>query len=64
MYDIIEDTDLSYPQNNKIKNDTIRKLNKKLYKILNVSEFIKSRKLVSDQRVIMYYSDSRSLFIN
>lgn len=64
MYDILENTELSYPQNNKIKNDTIKKLNKKIYKILGVEDFISSKKLEEDQRVLVYFTKVNSLFIN
>ena len=62
FYDIVENSELSYPQNNKIKNETIKKLNNKLEKILNIKEFIQSRKLEEDGRVIIYYTDHKKLF--
>ena len=64
MYDLVENTELSYPQNNKIKNDTIKKLNKKLEKILGVKDFISSKKLDEDQRVLVYFKKVSSLFLN
>jgi hypothetical protein len=62
IYDIVENKSLSYPQNNKIKNDTIKKLNKKLYKILGVKHFIKSKKMPEDARVIIYYTQYANMF--
>lgn len=62
MYDIVENSDLSYPQNNKIKNDTIKKLNIKLTKILGVNDFIKSKKLPEDNRVLIYYTEYANIF--
>lgn len=62
FYDIVENSELSYPQNNKIKNETIKKLNNKLEKILNIKEFIQSRKLEEDGRVLIYYTDHKKLF--
>jgi len=64
MYDLVENTELSYPQNNKIKNDTIKKLNKKIEKILGVEDFISSKKLDEDQRVLVYFKKFNSLFLN
>lgn len=64
MYDLVENTELSYPQNNKIKNDTIKKLNKKIEKILGVEDFISSKKLDEDQRVLVYFKKVNSLFFN
>jgi len=62
FYDIVENSELSYPQNNKIKNETIKKLNDKLEKILNIKDFIQSRKLEEDGRVLIYYTDHKKLF--
>ena len=64
FYDIVENSELSYPQNNKIKNDAIRKLNDKLEKILNIKEFIQSKKLEEDGRVLVYFSSQKQIFIN
>ncbi len=63
MYDLVESSTLSYPHNNKIKNDTIKKVNKKIYKILNVKDFIESKKDEKDQRVIIYYTQKAHVFI-
>ena len=63
MYDAVEDTSLSYPQNNKIKNDTIKKVNKKINKILDIEDFIQSKKLESDGRVLIYYTQHAHLFV-
>ena len=62
IYDIVENDNLSYPQNNKIKNDTIKKINNKLEKVLGVKEFIKSKKLPEDARVLVYYTEDSDLF--
>jgi hypothetical protein len=62
IYDIVENKSLSYPQNNKIKNETIKKLNIKLEKILGVIEFIKSKKLLEDARVLVYFTEDAYLF--
>ena len=64
FYDIVENSELSYPQNNKIKNDTIKKLNDKLVKILNIKDFIQSKKLEEDGRVLVYFSNHKEIFIN
>ena len=62
IYDIVENDNLSYPQNNKIKNDTIKKINNKLEKVLGIKEFIKSKKLPEDARVLVYYTEDSDLF--
>lgn len=62
IYDIVENKSLSYPQNNKIKNDTIKKINNKLEKVLGIKEFIKSKKLPDDARVLVYYTEDSDLF--
>ena len=64
VYDIVENRNLSYPQNNKIKNDTIIKLNKKLDKILGIKGFVKSKKLPEDARVLVYYTEDADKFFN
>ena len=62
IYDLVENKSLSYPQNNKIKNDTIKKINNKLEKILGIKQFIKSKKLPEDARVLVYYTEDSDLF--
>jgi hypothetical protein len=62
IYDLVENENLSYPQNNKIKNDTIKKINNKLEKVLGIKEFIKSKKLPEDARVLVYYTEDSDLF--
>ena len=62
IYDLVENKSLSYPQNNKIKNDTIKKINNKLEKTLGIKQFIKSKKLPEDARVLVYYSEDSDLF--
>ena len=64
FYDIVENPELSYPQNNKIKNDAIKKLNDKLEKILNIKDFIQSKKLEEDGRVLVYFSNHKEIFID
>ena len=64
FYDIVENPELSYPQNNKIKNDAIKKLNDKLEKILNIKDFIQSKKLEEDGRVLVYFSNQKEIFID
>ena len=63
MFDVIEDTSLSYPQNNKIKNDIIKLVNRKLHKILGIEDFIESKKLETDGRVLIYYTKHAHLFV-
>ena len=63
MFDAVEDTSLSYPQNNKIKNDTIKKVNRKINKILDIEDFIQAKKLESDGRVLIYYTQHAHLFV-
>ena len=62
IYDLVENKNLSYPQKNKIKNDTIKKINNKLEKILGIKEFIKSKKLPEDARVLVYFTEESDLF--
>lgn len=62
IYDLVEKKSLSYPQNNKIKNDTIKKINNKLEKTLGIKQFIKSKKLPEDARVLVYYTEDSDLF--
>ena len=62
IYDVVENSHLSYPQNNKIKLDTINSLNNKLFKILGIDRFIESKKSKEDQRVLVYFSDHKSIF--
>jgi hypothetical protein len=62
IYDVVENPHLSYPQNNKIKLDTINSLNNKLFKILDIDRFIESKKSKEDQRVLVYFSNHKSVF--
>jgi hypothetical protein len=62
IYDLVENKSLSYPQKNKIKNDNIKKINNKLEKILGIKQFIKSKKLPEDARVLVYYTEDSDLF--
>lgn len=63
MYDAVEDVSLSYPQNNKIKNDTIKRVNKKIEKILGIKDFIESKKLETDGRILIYFTQYANLFV-
>ena len=63
IYDAVEDTNLSYPQNNKIKNDTIKKVNNKIEKILGINNFIESKKLETDGRILIYFTKYSHLFV-
>ena len=63
IYEIIKDEKLSYPQNNKKKKDTIDKINSKIFKILNIKNFILSKKSTEDQRAIVYYTNDAKKFI-
>ena len=63
IYDAVEDTSLSYPQNNKIKNDCIKKVNKKIEKILGINNFIESKKLETDGRILIYFTKYSHLFV-
>ena len=62
IYDVVEEANLSYPQNNKIKLDAINSLNNKLFKILGIDEFIESKKSKEDQRVLVYFTNHTSRF--
>ena len=55
--------DRSYPQNNKKKKDIIDKINSKIFKILNIKNFILSKKSTEDQRAIVYYTNDAKKFI-
>jgi hypothetical protein len=58
----VENTSLSFPQNNKIKNDTIKRLNKKIKTILGIDDFVSSKKLPEDQRVLVYFTQHQKRF--
>jgi hypothetical protein len=62
IFDAVEEANLSYPQNNKIKLDSINSLNNKLFKILGINEFIESKKSKEDQRVLVYFTNHKSRF--
>lgn len=63
IYDAVEDTSLSYPQNNKIKNDILKKVNIKIEKILGINNFIESKKLETDGRILIYFTKYSHLFV-
>jgi|GEM_PF-2165444 len=59
----IYDTDLSIAQNNRIKNEAVESLNKKVSNIMGVKNFINSKKSLKDQRMLIYYSNFRKDFV-
>ena len=59
----IYDSNLSPPQNNRIKLEVINSLNKKLAKVLDVNKFVRSRKSSKDQRMLIYFSNHRKDFV-
>ena len=63
IFEIVKDVKLSYPQNNKKKKDTIDKINSKIFKILNIKNFIISKKSTEDQRAIVYFTNDAKKFI-
>ena len=63
LYNIIEDKNLSYPQNNRIKVSAIKSINNKIYKSLGVDNFIESKKLLEDKRVAIYFISRKNLIV-
>ena len=63
LYNIIEDENLSYPQNNRIKVNAIKSINAKLHKSLGVDNFIESKKLLEDKRVAIYFISRKNLIV-
>ena len=63
LYNIIEDKNLSYPQNNRIKVNAIKSINAKLHKSLGVDNFIESKKLLEDKRVAIYFISRKNLIV-
>ena len=59
----IYDSNLSPPQNNRIKLEVINSLNKKLAKVLDVNKFVRSKKSSKDQRMLIYFSNHRKDFV-
>ena len=59
----IYDSDLSFAQNNRIKLEVIDSLNKKLFKVFDVENFVSSRKSSKDQRMLIYFSNYRKDFV-
>jgi hypothetical protein len=55
--------DLSIAQNNRIKNEAVDSLNKKVSSIMGVKNFINSKKSLKDQRMLIYYSNFRKDFV-
>lgn len=63
IYDLIENKELSFPQNNKVKNDYIIQINKKILSQFGIQNFISSNKLTKDKRITTYYTKYRSRII-
>ena len=57
------DKSLSAAQNNRKKLEIIDSLNKKLERVFNTKDFIRSKKSAQDQRVLIYYTNYRKEFI-
>ena len=63
LYNIIEDKNLSYPQNNRIKVSAIKSLNSKIEKSLGHENIIDSKKLLEDKRVAIYFISRKNLIL-
>ena len=63
LYNAVEDKNLSYPQNNRIKVSAIKSINSKIYKSLGVQNFIDSKKLLEDKRVAIYFISRKNLIL-
>ena len=63
LYNTVEDKNLSYPQNNRIKVKAIKSINSKIYKSLGVQNFIDSKKLLEDKRVAIYFISRKNLIL-
>ena len=63
LFNIIEDKNLSYPQNNRIKVKAIKSINSKIYKSFGVDNFIDSKKLLEDKRVAIYFISRKNLIL-
>ncbi len=59
----IYDSNLSPPQNNRIKLEVINSLNQKLAKVLDFNKFVRSKKSSKDQRMLIYFSNHRKDFV-
>jgi hypothetical protein len=59
----IYDSNLSLPQNNRIKLEVINSLNNKLANVLDVNKFVRSKKSSKDQRMLIYFSNHRKDFV-
>ena len=57
------DPSLSAPQNNRIKLEVIDSLNEKVSKVLGIDNFVRSKKSVKDQRMLIYFSNYRKDFL-
>ena len=63
LYNLVEDKNLSYPQNNRIKVSAIKSLNSKIKKSLGPESFIDSKKLLEDKRVAIYFISRKNLIL-
>lgn len=63
LYNTVEDKNLSFPQNNRIKVSAIKSINSKIYKSLGVDHFINSKKLLEDKRVSIYFLSRKNLIL-
>jgi hypothetical protein len=57
------DPSLSAPQNNRIKLEVIDSLNEKVSNVLGINNFVRSKKSVKDQRMLIYFSNYRKDFL-
>ena len=57
------DPSLSAPQNNRIKLEAIDSLNEKVSNVLGISNFVRSKKSVKDQQMLIYFSNYRKDFL-
>jgi len=64
LYNLVEDKNLSYPQNNRIKVSAIKSLNSKIKKSLGPESFIDSKKLLEDKRVAIYFISRKNLILS
>lgn len=63
LYNTVEDKNLSYPQNNRIKVSAIKSINSKIHQSLGVQNFIDSKKLLEDKRVAIYFISRKNLIL-
>jgi hypothetical protein len=63
LYNTVEDKNLSYPQNNRIKVSAIKSINSKIHQSLGFQNFIDSKKLLEDKRVAIYFISRKNLIL-